>query len=365
MGHSNFGARWIRTVQRCGTATLLAALSAGGHAQSGTEAKEEPKVLTLHVYENLIQIPVVVLSSGFEPIAPIPADRFSISIDSGPAFHTKHVRHEGDDPISLSVLIDVDGGQDDLLGKIGAVVAEFGRTSLEGRDRISIYVEDYCAVSRVAFDRPPGLPDLTSSIALAVERSIRASRAKAGQGCKPEDHLWDALLFVVAQSSTLTGRRAVLAITGGEDEHSRATWPQVRGLAIHSGVAIFGLQAAETASYRFSAPSKGHEDPFRELCELTGGLVFTATPYSLNRRLREFSALLRDRYIVEFPRPDNLSTGDHDFLVSIAGLDGFIRPAGISVPIADPKMVDPNTVKPDPSLAPQVGKRKVLPKSPQ
>jgi len=94
--------------------------------------------------------------------------------------------------------------------------------------------------------------------------------------------------------------------------------------------------------------------------------VFTATQHSLARRLREFANLLRGRYIVEFRRPDDITLGDHDFRVSIVGLIAFVRPAGISTPIADPKVLqDPNTVQSDPALSPTVGKRRVLPVPPE
>ena len=64
-------------------------------------------VPTLHVYTNLIQIPTLVLGPDRERLkTPIAESRFSISIDNGPWFRVTHVRMEGDDPVSLSILLD-------------------------------------------------------------------------------------------------------------------------------------------------------------------------------------------------------------------------------------------------------------------
>ena len=44
---------------------------------------------------------------------------------------------------------------------------------------------------------------------------------------------------------------------------------------------------------------------------------------------------LAERYIVEFPRPYHSTPGQHVLEVTIDKMDAFIRPAGLSVPIAD------------------------------
>src|SRR5271170_3857755 len=55
---------------------------------------------TLHVYTNLKQVPVLVLSHDYKRMKPIDQSGFLLSLDSGPKFHPTYVRREGDDPIS-------------------------------------------------------------------------------------------------------------------------------------------------------------------------------------------------------------------------------------------------------------------------
>jgi hypothetical protein len=90
---------------------LLCLLALGnGVVLAGQEAptQQDGPIPTLHVYENLIQIPTLVLGPNPERLkTPIAEKRFSVRIDNGPWFRAAHVRMEGDDPISLSILLDV------------------------------------------------------------------------------------------------------------------------------------------------------------------------------------------------------------------------------------------------------------------
>ena len=101
---------------------------------------------------------------------------------------------------------------------------------------------------------------------------------------------------------------------------------------------------------------------FPSLCELSGGIVTTMSERkSLQQTLKEFVKMVRQRYIVEFPRPANSTSGKHTMNVQIANGNYFVRPAGISVPIPDPALLaDPTTVPSDPSRTPVQGTRKPL-----
>jgi hypothetical protein len=83
----------------------------------------------------------------------------------------------------------------------------------------------------------------------------------------------------------------------------------------------------------------------------------------VQRRLQQWIQLLRGRYVVEFPRPQAISSGQHDIVVSIKK-DGyaFTSIAGVSVSLPDPKITeDPNYVPSDEGSDIPVGKRRPLP----
>jgi hypothetical protein len=95
---------------------------------------------TLHVYTNLVQIPVLVLTPTREKLlAPIAPNRFSISFDGGPSFQPTYARLEGDDPIDLSIVLDIRSLQIDLIERIDQTIADLAPSFLHPGDHVSIY----------------------------------------------------------------------------------------------------------------------------------------------------------------------------------------------------------------------------------
>ena len=325
----------------------------------GSLVAQDGEIPTLHVYTDLIQIPVLVLGPNRERVAPIAANRFFISLDSGPRFRVTHVRPEGDDPISLAILLDVSGYEAELMPKMDDLIAGLAPLSLRRQDRVSIYALD-CALTRSANDIPPEPAQLKLAVDQALESWAFRRQTNHKPDCRQSMHLWDALMYVTEELSELPGRRVILAVTDGDDLGSRHTWNDLRFLAQTKGVAIFGM----TDMSKFMLPLypwRRNEDAFSSVCELSGGMLMFVSKGNVAERLKGLTVMLRERYIVEFPRPFDSKGGAHSLVVSIDKSHDFIRPSGISVPIADPAVLaDPTTVRADPSHAPEYGTRKVL-----
>jgi hypothetical protein len=336
-------------------------------AQDASTPQDEP-IHTLHVYTNLIQMPTLVLGPYREQIKkPIAESRFSVSIDSGPWFRATHVRLEGDDPISLSILLDVGGDATELIPKIGDAIASLAPLSLHPKDHISIYALD-CSLVRSWNNGPAETVGLRAGVDDALESWTLRRQKKHGPNCRQSVHLWDALAYLVGESYKLPGRRVILVVSDGKDKGSGYSWNDVRLYAQVTAVAVFGLtstpQYGTSDNRRFL--QRGGESPFPALCELSGGMVLSTSTRSLEETLRRFMAMLRERYIVEFPRPANSTAGSHDIRVTIAKGEGnFIRSSGISVPLPNAAVLkDPTTVPSDPSLTPEQGSRPPM-KKPQ
>ena len=343
---------------------------------------------TLHVYENLLQVPVLVLWSNRDRIQePIMASRFSVSLDSGPWFRTTRVRREGDDPISLSILLDVSGDGGLLMPKMAEAIAALAPESLQPQDRVSVYALD-CSLVRATSDVPADSARLKRSVdgvlyAWTARNSEKHAKGWTGSDCKQTEHLWDALAELTEGLHQLPGRRVILVVSDGVDKGSAHKWNQVRAEAQEASVAIFGLTYSPDVvvtnstytenpfgpkgTFALSTETAPHvawggENPFRNLCELTGGTLRLASPKTLDEKLQRFTGMVRERYIVEFPRPTNGKTGRHGLLVKIDKGDYFIRPAGITYPLMSAAVLaDPTTVASDPSNAPTLGSRHSLP----
>jgi hypothetical protein len=336
-------------------------------AAEETPIQQDEPIPTLHVYTNLIQIPTLVLGPNRERLkTPIAASRFSISIDNGRWFRATHVRLEGDDPISLSILLDVSGDGAELMPKISDAIAGLVPLSLHPQDHVSIYALD-CSLVQSLNDVPAESGQLKLGVEEALESWTLRKQNEKEPNCQQSVHLWDALAHITDEMSKLPGRRVILAMTNGRDQGSSYTWNEVRNLAEGRGVAVFGMtyipDSSKSVSRAFLRWSS--EDPFHSLCELSGGTVVLSDTRLVPDALKRFVAMLRERYIVEFPRPANATAGEHVKEVKIARSNDFIRPAGISVPLPDPAVLaDPTTISTGPAQTPDMGARAPM-KKPQ
>jgi hypothetical protein len=315
---------------------------------------------TLHVYANTIQIPVLVLGPDRQPTAPIASDRFKVSLDDGPKFRATHVRREGDDPISLAILLDVSEKETDLIPKIDEAIAGLAPLSLNSRDHVSIYALD-CKLVRSLDDVPAERRRLKNGVDAALQSWTNRGPSKQRGDCQRPVRLWDALAFLTHALESLPGRRVILVVTNGNDKGSKHSWNELRTYAQSTGVTIFGLRYVPEEPGRLHFLNIGGEDAFNSLCELSGGMVLTASRRTEAEELKRFTTMLRGRYIVEFPRPFHSEGGEHSLTVTIDKSDAFIRSSGITVPMADPAVLaDPMTVPSDPSHAPEYGSRRIL-----
>jgi hypothetical protein len=357
-------------------------------AQEQPASNEEP-IHTLHVYTNLVQVPTLVLQGNRQPLTTqISEKRFSVSIDSGPWFQVTHVRLEGNDPISMSILLDTNAK--DFMPGISNDIAGMAPASLTARDHVSIYAMD-CGLIRGLNDVPADREMLRRG-ADAVLKQWTARKGKKDSACKRPVSLWDSLGFLASELAKLPGRRVIVVVSDGRDRGSARTWNEVRSYMQAEGVAVFGVSYIPIVLSGWSAFMPAGKDAyavavfgvsyipivlsgwsafmpagkdayaFQAICELSGGMVSTIYPSLTAKTLQRLVTMMRGRYIVEFPRPSNSTAGAHDMRVKITkGEDAFVRPSGISIPMPDPELEkDPSTIHTDTAVAPEQGNRRIL-----
>jgi hypothetical protein len=339
----------------------------GAERLAWPQAQGEGATHTLHVYVNTIQVPVLVLGPNFERLKqPIAGSRFSLNVDSGPWFRATHVRQEGEDPISLAIVLDVSGDTAKLMPKMNAAIASLAPRLLHAQDRVSIYAPD-CELIHLVRDLPADPARLRVGVeevlALGVNRAgTKQAKGRNEKRCE-RPYLWDSLAYATTELGGQAGRRVILAISDGNDQGSRNAWTDLRVYAQTRGVAIFGVTwVADFMERGFWGSRRDPGSDFVSVCEMTGGVLQKTTVGSLDETLQRFVTMVRDRYIVEFPRPYNSTAGSHELVVKIDKANhDVIRSAGVSMPIPDAAILtDPNTIPADPSLAPQQGPRHVL-----
>jgi len=318
---------------------------------------QDPAPYTLHVYTNLIQIPTLVVTADFKQLPPIPLKNFNITLDGGSPFHPTRMHREGEDPIDLTILLDASGDQNILLNRFGEALASLVPTYLHPQDRVTIYALD-CTLIR-SFQH---LPASTANLHTGVTSALSAATlhgTKTHSACPNQLHLWDAIIRISQGISNDSGRRVLLIISDGIDTASTAKWSDAMQILLNRSITVFALQdtyqfnntltglpSSETSRFGFQTTGKAStEDLFRELCRTNGGTVLATPQADMKHNLQNIITMLRNRYILEFPRANNSEPGLHNIAVTVPKSNAFIAITGVIVPMPDAKLLlDPTTV---------------------
>ncbi len=370
----------LRGLIRCvGGAALVAGLGAGGPAlaQAANAApvadvkapaagvNDETAPMTLHAYTNLVQVPVLVLGAQRQHLPPVDPGLFVMSLNSGRPFRPVHVRAEGDDPISLAILVDGNARRNSLLAAVPDGVASLlagplARGSLHPQDHVMVYVLD-CGRIRYATSLPREPGQIGQAVeALMTHRPLAEGARQDEAACKAPTYLWNSMAFVARELSVLPGRRVLLAVTDGRDNSGAVRWTTLRDFATRESITIFAMSKPVERPAYFVEP----QDDMATLCEFSGGMRMWSSPKQLPEAMADLVRTLRERYILDFPRPNKAPVGEVWLAVTLYKRPAFIRSSGVSFPLSDPKVLsDPNTVPSDPTRAPEIGARRIL-KSP-
>lgn len=337
------------------SAVALAPVTGRAQASSSEPAPppSTPAPYTLHVYANLIQFPTIVLDRNGEPVPALTREQFSIRLDSGPRFAPTQMHREGDEPVSLAVLLDARGSQPDLVKAFPETFAQFASTALHPGDRVSLYALD-CALLRSAYAVPGNAPGL----AARIHDVLDAPALRQPAGCGDPTSLWKAVIRVAAVLYASPQRRVLLVVSQGQPGTPLLDAKTARLTAGSRGIAVFALR--DNNALDVITRHHASEDPLDLLCNYNGGEVLTTRPATLLDTLQKFARVLRSRYIVEFPQPDNLSEGLHDIKITVPRLNATVRSTGANAPTTDAsRAADPTTV-PSAASPAVAGKRRPL-----
>jgi hypothetical protein len=333
---------------------------AGAQESPRAPVSDAEGVTTLHVYTNLAQVPVMVLGPNRERLKKeIEPSRFSVSIDSGPWFTPTHVRREGDDPIELALLLDLHGNTLPAVPKIEEQIAGLAPNLLHAVDHVTVYGLD-CNLTRGPRSLAASEENLERGTELALRGWEMRTKSKPVGRCAKQSGVVRALTAMVRELSIAPGRRVIVAVTDGQDDVNSGDWLNLRNYAQISSVPIYGVVIASAIQLPSYPIRIRRDDPFTSVCDMSGGMVMAIRSPALKETLEGMITKLRDRYIVEFPRPSNSTAGQHTMEVRVEkSKDDFIRISGITMPLPDATVLkDPNTLLVGPSNTPVQGDRR-------
>ncbi len=349
---------------------LAATLVTSCRAQQDPAPTDDPPPnpgYTLEVFADLIQLPVLILGPHLDVAPKVDGSKLLVSIDYRTPFTPTHVRPQGDDPIALALFIDSGDPQNIIVSSFASSLPRITST-LKPQDRVAVYVLDCALVRAVDFT----VPDAESGNHLksATREAINTlkARRKAQKGCPAPVHTLEALTAITAELQKQPGRRVIFASVTGTDVAGAVSSLDMQRNADTRSVTIFGVTGIDSVSFssldtgggptnnnspmsrRNATPSftpnprtlRPGGSAFGALCESTGGISHQVTDEALDDVMRRFVRNLRERYIVEFPRPKDIA-GSHLISVSLPKSEVFIRTGSISFTYTEVKG-DPNAI---------------------
>jgi Ca-activated chloride channel family protein len=266
----------INTTEKFGYLRALAILTDGSQAED-LEFVNTPEFGTV-VKVTAIELPITVLDHSGNPVEDLGVEDFTVYEDKVEQTISHFSLHR-DLPVRMGMVIDTSGSMEDTLPTVQRVVMGFLRDLLRPRDRA--YIETFS-------DRPDLLAGFTADFT-TIENALLAlypDRATA---------LYDAVIMGLFQFSGVSGRRAMVVLTDGEDTASENSYDDALGYAQRMGVTIYAIGV--------SIPSTKIATRWQlnKLASATGGKAFFVSEKSgLDRIYAEINRELRTQYLIAY-----------------------------------------------------------------
>jgi VWFA-related protein len=266
----------LGTSERFGYLRALATLIDGSQAED-LQFVNTPEFGAV-VKVTAIELPITVLDRGGNPVEDLKQEDFTVFEDKVEQTISHFSLHR-DLPVRMGMVIDTSGSMGETLPAVQCVVMGFLRDLLRPRDRA--YIETFS-------DRPDLLAGFTADFS-TIENALLAlypDRATA---------LYDAIIMGLFQFSGVTGRRAMVVLTDGEDTASQNGFDEALGYAQRMGVSVYMIG--------ISIPSTKVATRWQinKLASTTGGRAFFVSEKSgLDKIYAEINRELRTQYLIAF-----------------------------------------------------------------
>jgi VWFA-related protein len=303
---------------------------------------------TLHLYTNLMQIAALVLDSSDQPPRHVDTSHFALQIDGEPTFRPSYVRLQGNDPLSLTILLDLSGGIAGDLPALRKAIPALATGVLGPQDRVSVYALD-CELIRSADNLPASQSMLLAALDGASAFPGLHGDKRKHRTCGNSVHLLNSIAVLTNRLAHQRGRRMLLIVSDGYYEgQNRLHWADVQRFAAEQSVGVFALTtydpiASRTEVYRSGGSEfVGPDSPLwsssfnlRHLCEMTGGTSLAVdSKHAMTVAIPRLFELARGRYILEFHRPKDATAGSHTLRVTLDKSHDHVYVGGATVALA-------------------------------
>ena len=258
---------------------------------------------TLKVESKVVEVSAIVRGKSGEPVTGLTHDDFVLT-DDGKAQQIDFFSQGSELPLTLALMVDTSGSEDDYVREEIAAAREFFPSVLKKpADRAAL----------VQFDeRVRQLASMTNSIG-----DLEKGLTYLADSHPNETHLYDAICAASGyEFGGRTGRKVMVILTDGVDDHSQCTIAQAADAA----------QRADVMIYSIFYGRDGDIEGLNYLSNTTGGRALTVSAKMTLRRIyEEIANDMSLVYELGYNLPDSRPTKFHKIKLRMKDKDLTIQ----------------------------------------
>ena len=270
------------------------------------QSKEVPQVGSTKINVNLVRLYVTVRDKHGAIVPNLDKKDFHVFEDGKEqkiAFFSKDMN----DPITLAMMIDTSGSQQNLLDPEKETATRFLRDILK-KDDLATVISFDAAVNMLA-----DFTDDQDVLRRAIDKAEIYAPVTLGPSNSntPGTVLYDAINQVCADKLPgETGRKALIILTDAQDEGSTSTLKSAIYAAQQANAVIHVLLIADTGGYFMSGMMYAGGSVAHQMAYQTGGRVISIrNERDLDKAFDQISQELRSQYIVAYYPTDTTTNG--------------------------------------------------------
>jgi VWFA-related protein len=285
------------------------------HAPPPKPEDEGESVATFKVSVNLVSLYFSVKDKSGTLIPHLGRDNCSVQEDKQPQT-LKSFQAETNQPLTIGILLDTSGSQQRVLSLEQQFGGQFLQRVMKPKDQAFL----------ISFDVDVDLmQDFTNSPRLLQRAMDKAEINTAGgngaggvpgigqgpvptQGAPKGTLLYDAVYLASNEKlSRETGRKAIIILSDGEDQGSKAKLATAIEAAQKANVIIYGIEIADRQGYFSQGLSFGGDFAMKKMAEETGGRLIDVgnNGKKLEAAFQQIEDELRTQYVATYT-PTNL-----------------------------------------------------------
>lgn len=260
--------------------------NAGGNSSVAPLLSPRTEALLIHAEARLVLVPVSVTDTMQRFVTGLQRDNFEVYEGKTP--QTIKDFSSEDVPVSIGIILDMSGSMSDKVDRIRDAVNQFCDAA-NPQDEFFM----------VVFSDEPRLSPGFTSDQDAIKNELLSAMPKGRTA------LLDAIrMGLLNMRQARYGKRALLIISDGGDNHSRYSEKEVKAMARESGVMIYSIGIFD--KYVPTPEELRGPELLSEIADPTGGRAFTVdTPNALASVARHIGEELRTQYVLAY-RPKNV-----------------------------------------------------------